>query len=90
MEVRIVHFDENAEIPYVDYDVFGLEANQLEFLDENLDERTSINGDILRLRVNYEEFFPFQSDIAKIKIDDFIAREEIEMNMFLSSFLEEM
>lgn len=34
--------------------------------------------------------YPFQSDAAKIKIDDFIAREEIEMNIFLSSFLDEV
>lgn len=90
MEVRIVHFDEDAEIPYIDYDVFGLTGEQLEFLNENLDEKTSVNGDVLRLKVYYKDFFPFQSDIAKIKIDDFIAREEIEMNLFLSSFLEDM
>jgi hypothetical protein len=33
--------------------------------------------------------FPFQSNEAKNKIEDFIAREEIEMNVFLSSFLED-
>lgn len=90
MEVKIVHFDEDAEIPYIDYDVFGLTGEQLEFLDKNLDEKTSVMEDILRLRVYYTDFFPFQSDIAKIKINDFIAREEIEMNIFLSSFLEDM
>ena len=30
-----------------------------------------------------ERLYPFHSDIAKIRIDDFIAREEIEMNIFL-------
>ena len=37
-----------------------------------------------------EELYPFQSDAAKIRLDDFIAREEIEMNVFLSGFLEDM
>jgi hypothetical protein len=37
-----------------------------------------------------KEFFPFKSNESKIKEDDFISREEIEMNLFLSSFLEDM
>jgi hypothetical protein len=37
-----------------------------------------------------ERLYPFQSDVAKFRLDDFIAREEIEMNVFLSSFLEDM
>ena len=90
MLVRITDFSENAEIPFVDYEVSGLSSEQMNFLDENLDDETSIMGDILRIKVFYEDIFPFQSDIAKIKIDDFISREEIEMTMFISSFLEDM
>ena len=37
-----------------------------------------------------KEFFPFQSRESKIKVEDFISREEIEMAIFLSSFLEDM
>ena len=37
-----------------------------------------------------EELYPFQSDVAKIRLDDFIAREEIEMNVFLSGFMEDI
>jgi hypothetical protein len=37
-----------------------------------------------------DELYPFQSEAAKIRLDDFIVREEIEMNIFLSSFLEDM
>ena len=37
-----------------------------------------------------KDLYPFQSDVAKLRLDDFIAREEIEMNVFLSSFLEDM
>lgn len=90
MIVKITNFDENSEIPYIDYEVFGLSSNQLNFLNDNLDDETLIDGDILKIRLYFRDFFPFQSDAAKIRLDDFIAREEIEMNVFLSSFLEDM
>lgn len=90
MIVKITNFDENAEVPFIDYDIFGLSSNQMNYLNENLSDETSINEDILKIRVYFNEIFPFHSDIAKIKLDDFIAREEIEMNAFLSSFLEDM
>lgn len=90
MDVKITNFDENAEIPFIDYEVSGLLLNQMNFLNENLDDETSIDGDIFRIRLYFKDFFPFQSDVAKIRLDDFIAREEIEMNLFLSSFLEDM
>ncbi|WP_407422969.1 DUF5750 family protein [Methanobrevibacter sp.] len=90
MIVKVTNFDENAEMPYIDYEVSGLLQNQMDFLNENLEEETSVDGDILNIRLHFKDFFPFQSEIAKIRLDDFIAREEIEMNVFLSSFLEDM
>lgn len=90
MIVKITNFDENAEIPYVDYEVSQLLPNQMDFLNNNLDEETSIDENILKIRVYFDDFFPFQSDVAKIRLEDFISREEIEMNLFISSFLEDM
>lgn len=90
MIVKITNFDENTEIPYVDYEVSELSSSQLNFLNDNLEDETSIDKDILKIRIYFNEFFPFQSDVAKIRLDDFIAREEIEMNLFLSGFLEDM
>ena len=90
MIVKITDFDENADIPFIDYDIFGLSSNQLNYLNENLSDETSIDEGVLKIRVYFEDIFPFQSDISKIKLDDFIAREEIEMNAFISSFLEDM
>ena len=37
-----------------------------------------------------DKYYPFGSDVAKFRLEDFIAREEIEMMVFLSSFLEDM
>lgn len=90
MIVKITGFDENAEVPYIDYEVSGLSSGQLTFLNDNLDEKTSVDDNILKIRLYFDDFFPFQSDAAKIRLDDFIVREEIEMNLFLSSFLEDM
>jgi len=89
MNVKITNFNE-APKAFIDYEVSDLAINQLNYLNENLKDETSINGDILKIRVYFEDIFPFQSEIAKIKLDDFIAREEIEMNLFLSSFLDDM
>ena len=90
MQVKITGFNEDAEIPFIDYEVFGLNLKQMEFLNDNLADDTSVEGDIFKIRVFFADVFPFQSDIAKIKIDDFVAREEMEMNLFLSSFLEDI
>lgn len=90
MIVKITNFDEDAEIPYIDYEVSQLLESQMNFLDSNLDEETCIDNDVLKIRQYFEDIFPFQSDVAKIRLDDFISREEIEMNVFLSSFLEDM
>lgn len=90
MIVKITGFDENAEVPYIDYEVSCLSSNQLDFLNDNLDEKTSVDEDILKIRLYFDDFFPFKSDTAKIRLEDFIAREEIEMNLFLSSFLDDM
>ena len=63
----------------------------MEFLNGNLDEETCIDNDIFRIKMYFDEdLYPFQSDAAKIRMDDFIAREEIEMNVFLSSFIDDM
>ena len=91
MIVKIVDYGKIDDKNYVEYDVLGLSFNQMEFLNENLDEETCIEGNVIKLKMYFEEeLYPFQSDAAQIRLDDFIAREEIEMNIFLSSFLEDM
>lgn len=89
MDVKVVDYDNNEG--YVDYEVTGLSKDQLEFLKDNLEEEFSIADDILKIRMYFDnELFPFNSEIAKFKLEDFIAREEIEMNVFLSGLLEEL
>ena len=91
MDVRIVDYGENADGGFISYNISGLSQNQLEFLNNNLDDETQITNDNLILKTIFKkEFFPFQSRESKIKVEDFISREEIEMAIFLSSFLEDM
>ena len=91
MMVKISDYGKTDGNYFVEYLVSGLTSNQMEFLNQNLDEKTSICEDILKINVDFtKELYPFQSDVAQIRLDDFIAREEIEMNLFLSSFLEDM
>lgn len=91
MIVEIVDYGDEGNSKFVEYHIEGLSKDQLDFLNENLEEETVIEEDILKIRLYFEEgMYPFQSDAAKIRLDDFIAREEIEMNVFLSSFLEDM
>ncbi|WP_407423731.1 DUF5750 family protein [Methanobrevibacter sp.] len=91
MIVKITDYGDEGSKKFVEYQVSGLPSNQMRFLNDDLDEITSIREDIFKIKMYFdEELYPFQSETAKVRMDDFIAREEIEMNLFLSSFLEDM
>lgn len=91
MIVNITDYGKTDYTNFVEYSVSGLTSNQMEFLNDNLDEETEIEGDVFRLKMYFDDrLYPFQSDASQFRLDDFIAREEIEMNLFLSSFLEDM
>ncbi len=90
MDVKIVDYSNTAK-SYVDYEITGLTDKQLKFIENNLNEELEIKSNTLRIRMYFDEdIFPFKSDESKIKMEDFIAREEIEMNIFLSSYLEDL
>lgn len=91
MIVKISNYGKLDDKNFIEYLVNDLPLNQMNFLNENLEEETEISGNTLKLKMYFDDMlYPFQSDVAQFRIDDFIAREEIEMNMFLMSFLEDM
>lgn len=91
MIVSITDYGKTDDRNFVEYSVSDLTSNQMEFLNDNLDEETEIEGNLFKLKMYFDDrLYPFQSDVAQFRMNDFIAREEIEMNMFLSSFLEDM
>lgn len=91
MIVKITDYGKIGGKNFVEYSVRGLTSTQMEFLNGNLDDETEITDEVFKLKMYFEDrLYPFQSDVAHFRPDDFIAREEIEMNVFLSSFLEDM
>lgn len=91
MIVEITDYGKIQDKNFVDYSVRGLTSSQMDFLKANLDEETKIDEGVFKLKMYFDDnLYPFQSDVAQFRLDDFIAREEIEMNVFLSSFLEDM
>ena len=91
MIVNIVDYGECDGKNFIVYEVLDLLPEQIDYIHTNLNEETSVNDDVLNIMMYFEhEIYPFQSDAAKIRLNDFIAREEIEMNLFLSGFLEDM
>ena len=91
MIVEVTDYGDEDNQKFVEYSVSGLSLNQMEFLNNNLKEKTTIEVGVLKLKMYFsDELYPFQSDVAKFRLDDFMAREEIEMNLFISSFLEDM
>jgi len=90
MNVKITDYGQ-GEVNFVAYLVSGLSREQLIFLNENLGEKTEILENNLLITMYFtDELYPFQSEVAKFRLDDFISREEIEMNVFISSFLDDM
>ena len=91
MIVNIVDYGDCNGKNFIAYEVLDLLPDQIDYLHTNLGEETSVNDNILMIVLYFEpKLYPFQSEVAKVRLDDFIAREEIEMNVFLSSFLEDM
>lgn len=91
MIVNITDYGKTDNNNFVEYSVSDLTSDQMEFLNDNLGEETEIDDNLFKLKMYFDDrLYPFQSDVAKFRLDDFIAREEIEMNVFLSSFLEDM
>ena len=85
MKVKISNYGDRDDKKFIEYKVSNILKNQLEYLKNNLDEKLSVDGDILTLTCYFDEnLYPFQSGVAKIRLDHFIVSEEIEMNLFLS------
>ncbi|WP_455241071.1 DUF5750 family protein [Methanothermobacter tenebrarum] len=92
MKVKIVDFgfDKGKSLNYIKYIVFGLERSLMEKLARKLEEEIEIQDDRLLITIYYEDkYYPLGSEEAKTRLEDFIAREEIEMTVYLSSILED-
>ena len=92
MDVKIIDYGIDEDKGFVKYKISDLDLNKLEILDTNLEEETKLNKEdkyVILTMYYKKKFYPFASEESKIKLDDFIAREEIEIEVFISSFLED-
>ena len=92
LSVKVEDYGETEDqMHYVTYRVSDLSEKELDFLLNNLEGETIVEDGDLLLNIFYStKFFPFASDDAHFKLEDFIKREEIEMTYFIASFLEDM
>jgi len=90
MLVEVYDYGKDTDDYYVVYRVKELsEAEQIKL--KSLVEGTAeIKEGYLFITNHFEEkYFPFGSQASKMRPDDFIAREEIEMTVYLTSLLED-
>jgi hypothetical protein len=75
---------------YVVYKVIGLSQIDMKKLQTKVEGNVNFNNDEMIITTYFEEkYFPFGSEAAHCRIEDFIAREEIEMTLYLTSILED-
>jgi hypothetical protein len=91
MKVKIFDYgsDDNNNY-YVIYKINGLTQEDMEKLQSKVEDKINFNKDEMFITIYFEEkYFPFGSEAAHCRIEDFIAREEIEMTLYLTSILDD-
>lgn len=90
MLVEVYDYGKDSDDYYVVYRVKELsEAEQIK-LKSLVEGTTEIKDGYLFITNHFEEkYFPFGSQASKMRPDDFVAREEIEMTVYLTSLLED-
>lgn len=92
MKVQIADYGTSEEENkyFVTYRIFDINEKTRKKLETRLKDDLLIKSDDIFLTVNFEShYFPFRSDEAKYRREDFIAREEIEMLAYLLGVLED-
>lgn len=90
MKVKIFDYGSDAKNYFVVYKVTGLEQDEQERLQGNIEGDVEIKDDEVYITTYFDEkYYPFGSEAAQCRIEDFIAREEIEMTIYLTSVLED-
>ena len=92
LQVKITDygFSDSLKRYYVTYYVTGLEQEDFSKLTQRLEDPVMVKGNEIYLNVYFEkEFYPFGTEDAKSRMDDYVAREEIEMTAYLVDLLEE-
>lgn len=92
MNVKIVDYgaSEESEKYYVVYKITDIDEKTINKLKRRVEDELKVKSGDLYLTLYFNgKFFPFGSEESKYRIEDFIAREEIEMLAYLVSILED-
>jgi len=90
MKVEIFDYGSDENNYYVIYKVTGLELDEEMRLQGNVEGDVEIKNGAIYITTHFEEkYYPFGSEAAQCRMEDFIAREEIEMTVYLTSVLED-
>ncbi len=88
--MKIFDYGSDEKKYFVVYKVNGLDQDEQERLQGNIEGNIDIKDDGMYITTYFEEkYYPFGSEAAHCRIEDFIAREEIEMTVYLTSVLED-
>jgi hypothetical protein len=90
MKVEIFDYGSDEKKYYVVYKVTELDLDEEERLQGNVEGNVEIKDGEMYITTYFEEkYYPFGSEAAQCRMEDFIAREEIEMTVYLTSVLED-
>lgn len=90
MQVEVYDYGNDADDYYVVYKIKELGLEDQKKLKNRVEGVVEIkDGDIFITNHFDEKYFPFGSEAAQLRADDFVAREEIEMTIYLTSLLED-
>jgi len=92
MEVKIVDYGVSKEFGkyYITYLVKGLNPHEISQVQIKLEDPLVVKCDELYLTTFFdEEYYPFHSADAQARMEDYIAREEIEMTAYILDLLED-
>ncbi len=89
MKVEIFDYGLDRKNYFVVYKVTGLDQDEIERLQGNIEGNIELKNGEMFIKTYFEErYYPFGSEAAQCRMEDFIAREEIEMTIYLTSILE--
>jgi len=91
LQVKITDygFSHSLKRYYVTYHVTGLTDEDFAKLTQVLEDTIMVRGNEIYLNVYFEEeYYPFGADDSKNRLEDYQAREEIEMTAYILDLLE--
>jgi len=92
LNVKIIDygFSDSLKSYYVTYRITGLNGEELSQLEVLLEDPVTVKDDELYLNVYFEkEYYPFGTEDSKTRLEDYQAREEIEMTAYLLALLQD-